>query len=102
MAPRSNDPGSVALRFVQAHLAHSHGEAQKLVWVQSNPNVTERFKAALTKLYDEALAEDRDYGFGADAIIGGQDFADSYRVESCVLDGDRARVVLAGRDPTRR
>ena len=41
MAPRSNDPGSVALRFVQAHLAHSHGEAQKLVWVQSNPNVTE-------------------------------------------------------------
>lgn len=99
MAPRCNDPGSVALRFVQAHLAHSNGEAQSLVWVQSIPNVTERFKAALTKLYGEALAEESYYGCGADAIIGGQDFADSYRVESCFMDGDRARVVLAGKDP---
>jgi hypothetical protein len=99
MAPRSSDRGSVALRFIQAHLAQSNGEVQDLVWVQSNPNVTDQFKAALTKHYGEALAEDPDYGYGADAIIGGQDFADSYRVESCVVDGHRARVVLAGKDP---
>lgn len=99
MAPLGNDPGSVALRFIQAHLSNAKGEKETLVWVQSNPNVTDRFKAAMTKLYGEALAEDPDYGYGADAIIGGQDSADSYRVESCVVNGNHARVVLAGEDP---
>lgn len=99
MTIRSDDPGVVAQKFINAHVARSDGYEETIAWVESNPRVTKRFQQNLAKLYREALAEDPNFGHGADAIIGGQDAADSYQVENCVVKADRARVLLAGRPP---
>ena len=99
MSIRSHDPGEVAQKFINSHISRQDGYEETMAWVMGRPEVTARFKQNLTKIYGDALAEDPDYGYGADAIIGGQDAADSYQVESCVVKADRARVVLAGRPP---
>jgi hypothetical protein len=96
MALRNDDPGAVAQRFINAHVTDAKGEAGTINWVQANPDVTARFKAKLKRLYGEALAEDPGYGYGADAILGGQDAADCYRIGRCVVEGPRAQVLLLG------
>ena len=99
LSPHPADPVPVALRFINEHVAAVPGYEETIARVQASKLVNERYREALTKLYRDALREDPEYGYGADAVIGGQDFPDRFRVKSSKVDGDRARVVLIGEDP---
>ena len=99
LSPRPADPGPVALRFINGHVAAVPGYEETIARVQASELVTERYQEALTKLYRDALKQDPEYGYGADAVIGWQDSPDRFRVKSSKVDGDRARVVLIGEDP---
>ena len=98
LSPRPADPVPVALRFIHEHVAAVPGYEETIARMQASKLVTERYKEALTKLYRDALKKDPEYGYGADAVMGGQDFPDRFRVKSSKVDGDRARVVLIGED----
>ena len=98
LSPRPADPVPVALRFINEHVAAVPGYEETIARVQASKLVTERYKDALTKLYRATLKKDPEYGYGADAVMGGQDFPDRFRVKSSKVDGDRARVVLIGED----
>jgi len=91
--------GKVAADFINAHVAELVGYEETIARVEGSPLVTERYKQALAKLYRDALKEDPEMGYGADAVIGGQDCPDSFRVKSSSVDDGRARVVLIGEDP---
>jgi hypothetical protein len=97
--PDQSDPGGVAAAFINAHISAEPGYEETIARVSASPLVTERYKLTLTKLYRDALAKDPDYGYGADAVVGGQDAPGRFRVKSTTVDGDRARVVLVGEDP---
>jgi hypothetical protein len=99
LSTRPADPVPVALRFINEHVAAVPGYEETIARVQASELVTERYKEALAKLYRAALKQDPEYGYGADAVIGGQDSPDRFRVKSSKVNGDRARVVLIGEDP---
>lgn len=97
--PDNDAAGKVAADFINAHVSSPPGYKETIARVEASPLVTERYKKALTKLYRDALKEEPDYGYGADAVVGGQEAPDRFRVKSSRADGDRARVVLIGEDP---
>lgn len=92
--------GRVAADFINEHISSPPGYEETIARVEASPLVTERYKTALTKLYRDALKETPDYGYGADAVVGGQEHPDRMRVKSSEVDGDRARVVLIGEKAT--
>ena len=91
--------GKVAAEFINAHVAELVGYEETIARVEASPLVTDHYKQALAKLYRDALKEDPEMGYGADAVIGGQDCPDSFRVKSSSVEDSRARVVLIGEDP---
>jgi len=91
--------GKVAVEFINAHVAELVGYEETIARVEASPLVTDRYKQALAKLYRDALKEDPEMGYGADAVIGGQDCPESFRVKSSSVGDGRARVVLIGEDP---
>ena len=94
------EPGKVALEFFNAYVAvFQQPGGDNMAFVQGSPLLTERFKRALEKLYREAREKDPELGYGADAVVGGQDSPDRFGVKSSKVDGDRARVVLIGVEP---
>ena len=95
----SEAAGAVAAEFINAHVASPAGYEETITRVEASPLVTEHYKEALTKLYRDALKAEPEYGYGADAVIGGQDCPDRFRVKSSKIQSDRARVVLIGTDP---
>jgi hypothetical protein len=93
-----NIPGEVALQFINDHVSSPPGYEETIARVEASPLVTERYKKALTKLYRDALKKEPEYGYGADAVIGGQESPERFRVKSSKTEGDRAFVVLIGED----
>jgi hypothetical protein len=94
------EPGQVALEFFNGYVAvFQQSGGDNMAFLQGSPLVTERFKRALEKLYREAREKDPELGYGADAVIGGQDSPDRFGVKSSKVNGDRARVVLIGIEP---
>jgi len=91
--------GKVAMDFINGHVADLAGYEETIARVQESPFVTEGYKRALAKLYRDALKEDPEMGYGADAVIGGQDCPERFRVKSNSVEDGRARVVLVGEDP---
>ena len=90
----------MALEFFNAYVAvFQQTGGDNTAFLQGSPLVTEGFKRALEKLYREAREKDPELGYGADAVIGGQDSPDRFGVKSSEVDGDRARVVLIGLEP---
>jgi hypothetical protein len=96
-------PDEIAVEFVNRYAkvapTFSAGDASALAWIAKQPVVTERFRKGLTRLYRDARKSDPEAGYGSDAILGGQDFPDSFRVLSSTIEGDKAKVVLIGTDP---
>ena len=90
--------GRVAADFINEHISSPPGYEETIARVEASPLVTERYKTALTKLYRDALKEAPDYGYGADAVVGGQEHPDRMRVKTSKVEGDRARVVLIGEE----
>lgn len=97
------EPSQVAVNFLNAYVKASasfpNGERSVTQWMAKEPNVTERFRKALARLYRDARARDPESGYGSDPIVGGQDFPNEFRVVSTLIEGEKARVVLIGTDP---
>lgn len=68
-------------------------------WVKRNPLASPNFKKRLEDLYREALREDPKIGYVAHAVLSGQDYADSFEVQSVRIDGGRATLALRGTIP---
>lgn len=93
------EPGAVAADFINSYLANpclDKGYKAVIAWIGKCPDVTDGFRQRLAKLYRDAWKNDPELGYDADAILGGQDSADHYRVKTAKIDGDRAHVLLAG------
>lgn len=92
--------GAVAVEFINSYIKASsrfkNGYESAISWMEKSPLVTPRFATALAKLYRDALKKDPEMGYDADAVLGGQDFADAYRFQSGKVTGRRARVILQG------
>ena len=88
--------GSVAEAFINEHISSAPGYEETMARVQASPLVTERYKKTLTKLYRDALKEAPEYGYGADAVVGGQEHPDRMHVKNSKIDGDRARESRLG------
>ncbi|MBU3666067.1 MAG: hypothetical protein FGM15_09370 [Chthoniobacterales bacterium] len=84
------------IEFISAGTGGGYEAA--ISWMEKRPDVTENFCRRLAKLYRDALKEDPELGYGADAVIGGQDFPSGFRVKSSDTDSDSARVVLESAD----
>jgi len=98
--PDATAAGKLAAEFINGYVAVSLRPGGNTgAFVEGSPVVTERFKRALDKLYRDALAKDPELGYGADAVIGGQDCPERFRVKSSKVNGERARVLLVGEDP---
>lgn len=85
--------------YVNAISGDNGGYQAGLALVKSSPHTSENFKKSLAKLYSDALKSDPEMGYGADAVISGQDFPDAgFRVEQVKMKGDTARATAKSRD----
>ena len=61
-----------AEQFINDYLSTPHGSYQAVIaWVNKRQDVFPIFKERLAKLYLDALKEDHEVGYGADAILAG-------------------------------
>ena len=102
LAGPDQSPGAVAANFINSYIRFlkkkGGGYEKSIAWVAARPDVTDDFRERLAKLYRDALEEDPQLGYGADAVIGGQDYPSGVRVKSSEIDEDEALVVLASTD----
>jgi hypothetical protein len=64
--------GIAAAQFINDYLSTPHGSYQAVIgWVNKRPDVFPIFKERLAKLYLDALKQDPECGYGADAILAG-------------------------------
>lgn len=97
--PDADQAGAAASKFIHSYLKANDGSLgymEVVGWVKKSPLVTDSFKSALDKLYTNALREDPEMGYGADALLSSQDPPDRYEVASATVKGDTAVVILAG------
>jgi hypothetical protein len=69
----------IGLTFINSYIdnCNKRKEAIEIVeWTNSNSLVTNRFKAELTKIIQEAYENDPEMGLGFDPILDGQDYPD--------------------------
>jgi hypothetical protein len=104
-APNSSDQqnaAAVAEKFINAYvqaIPSFHGYMGAVAWVKKQPLASPNFKKLLEALYRQALREDPEIGYGADAVLGAQDYPDAFQVKSVGLNGDKATVDLVGTPP---
>lgn len=96
-------PKEVAQTFIDSYVNAISGDnvgyQAGLALVKSSPHTSEKFKKSLANLYSDALKSDPEMGYGADAVISGQDFPDAgFRVERVKMKGDTARATAKSRD----
>lgn len=103
LADDQADITATVQRFYDAYvkqLPKENGYEGTIAWVNKSSRVTAEYKTALASLYRDALKKDPEYGFGADAVIAGNDWPDSgFAVRRVWLDGPRAFVFLSSRNP---
>jgi hypothetical protein len=94
--------GAVASDFFNAYvkaIPTLDGYKATITWVKKNPLASPAYKAAVEKIYMDALRQDPEMGYGADALLGAQDYPDGFRIKQSRASGDRAVVDLIGVDP---
>jgi hypothetical protein len=71
-----------AEKFINDYLSTNHGSYQAVIkWVNQRKDVFPIFKERLAKLYMDALKQDPEVGYGADAILSGIEYIGTkYRV----------------------
>ena len=84
--------------YVQA-IPSFDGYMGAVAWVKRSPLASPDFKKRLEDLYRNALREDPEFGYGADAVLGAQDYPDGFKVTSVRIDGNKAIVDLLGTEP---
>ena len=93
---------TVAETFINAYvqaIPGFDGYMGAVAWVKRNPLASPNFKKRLEDLYRQALREDPELGYGADAVLGAQDYPDGFKVQSVQVDGNKAIVDLLGTEP---
>jgi hypothetical protein len=95
----------VPVEFINAYVTaipgFDSGHESAIKWVSKRKDVNERFKAALAKLYRDALKADPEIGYGADAVLSAQDFPKSFCLKSAKVGPPKggSMAVLAGEAP---
>lgn len=88
-------------RYNREILAKGAEYETTIAWVEKQSFPTAEFKRALAKLYRDSLKKDPDMGYGADALICGQDYPKKgCRVKQISIEGSAARASLESRDPS--
>ena len=101
-SPDSTKAVTVAEDFINSYIQaipSFDGYMGAVAWVKGHALASPNFKKRLENLYRKALREDPELGYGADAVLGGQDHPEQYKVQSVRIEGDRALVDLIGKEP---
>lgn len=98
----TREVAGVAESFFKSYLKvveQGAGYEDTLKWIKKSPVPTDGYKAALAKLYDDAAKADPELGYGADAVICGQDWPDKgFKAGRIWIAGPLAFVQMASRD----
>jgi len=91
-----------AEKFINEYLFTTHGSYQAVIaWVNKRPDVYPIFKERLAKLYLDALKEDPECGYGADAILAGiEDLGTKYKAVDAFYGQAHITVTLQAVAPT--
>ena len=91
-----------AEQFINDYLSTPHGSYQAVIaWVNKRPDVFPIFKERLAKLYLDALKQDPECGYGADAILAGiEDLGTKYKAIDTFYGRAHIRVTLQAVAPT--
>ena len=82
------------------HLETNAGYEETIKWVEKSPIPTPAYKAALAKLYRDTLKADPELGYGADAVICGQDWPDrGFKASRTWISAPWAFVQMISKDP---
>jgi hypothetical protein len=85
-----------AEQFINDYLSTPHGSYQAVIaWVNKRQDVFTIFKERLAKLYLDALKEDHEVGYGADAILAGiEELGTKYKTVDTFYRRAHIRVTL--------
>jgi len=91
-----------AEQFINDYLSTPHGSYKAVIaWVNKRPDVFPIFKERLAKLYLDALKQDPECGYGADAILAGiEDLGTKYKAIDTFYGRAHIRVTLQAVAPT--
>ena len=95
----ADDAGTAALHFINSYVATSQDWRKVggvFAWLETGHLVTDHFRQALSKLYADALKKDPEIGYGADAVISGNDCPEHFTIKSATRTNDSALVVVIG------
>jgi hypothetical protein len=90
-----------AEKFINDYLSTNHGSYQAVIkWVNQRKDVFPIFKERLAKLYMDALKQDPEVGYGADAILSGIEYIGTkYRVVDTFYGRAHITVTLQATAP---
>ena len=85
-----------AEQFINDYLSTPHGGYKEVIaWVNQRPDVFPFFKERLGKLYSDALRQDPECGYGADAVMGGiEEIGSKYKTVDTFYARVHIRVTL--------
>jgi hypothetical protein len=85
-----------AEQFINDYLSTPHGSYQAVIaWVNKRPDVFPFFKERLARLYSDALRQDPECGYGADAVMGGiEEIGTKYKTVDTFYRRAHIRVTL--------
>ena len=85
-----------AEQFINDYLSTPHGGYKEVIaWVNQRPDVFPFFKERLAKLYSDALRQDPECGYGADAVMGGiEEIGSKYKTVDTFYGRVHIRVTL--------
>ena len=85
-----------AEQFINDYLSTPHGGYKEVIaWVNQRPDVFPFFKERLAKLYLDALRQDPECGYGADAVMAGiEEIGTKYKAVDTFYRRAHIRVTL--------
>ena len=85
-----------AEQFINDYLSTPHGSYKAVIaWVNKRPDVFPIFKERLAKLYLDALKQDPECGYGADAVMAGiEEIGTKYKTVDTFYRRAHIRVTL--------
>ena len=90
-----------AEQFINDYLSTPHGGYKEVIaWVNQRPDVFPFFKERLAKVYSDALRQDPECGYGADAVMAGiEEIGTKYKTVDTFYRRAHIRVTLQALAP---
>ncbi|MEP2026098.1 MAG: hypothetical protein ABJH98_01795 [Reichenbachiella sp.] len=88
---------TIAVLFINSYI-NDGGYVDRVEWINNSTLASDNYKTALTKLINDALKSDPEYGLGYDPILDAQDFPDAYQLLEYNRATRTATVVGVGND----